>query len=77
MAPGWAVAVEVGGAHAGVVSGAMNMCGNLGGTLSPLVIGFSLERFGSWDAPLLSLAALYLVAAALWLQIDPTRRIVA
>jgi len=77
VAPGWAVAVEVGGAHAGVVSGAMNMCGNLGGTLSPLVIGFSLERFGSWDAPLLSLAALYLVAAALWLQIDPTRRVVA
>ena len=76
VAPAWAVCVEVGGAHAGVVSGAMNMFGNLGGALSPLVIGFSLERFGSWQAPLLSVAALYVVAAVLWLAIDPDRRIV-
>jgi MFS family permease len=76
VAPGWAVSVEVGGAHAGVVSGAMNMFGNLGGALSPLVIGFSLERFGSWQAPLLSVAALYVVAAVLWLEIDPEKRIV-
>ena len=75
VAPAWAVCVEVGGAHAGVVSGAMNMFGNLGGALSPLVIGFSLERFGSWQAPLLSVAALYVVAAVLWLAIDPDRRI--
>jgi MFS transporter, ACS family, glucarate transporter len=75
IAPGWAVCVEVGGAHAGVVSGAMNMFGNLGGALSPLVIGFSLERFGSWQAPLLSVAALYVVAAVLWLGIDPGKRI--
>jgi len=39
------------------------------------VIGFSLERFGSWQAPLLSVAALYVVAAVLWLAIDPDRRI--
>jgi sugar phosphate permease len=76
IAPAWAVCVEVGGAHAGVVSGAMNMFGNLGGALSPLVIGFSLERFGSWQAPLLSVAALYVVAAVLWLAIDPGKRIV-
>ncbi len=76
VAPAWAVCVEVGGAHSGVVSGAMNMFGNLGGALSPLVIGFSLERFGSWQAPLLSVAALYVVAAILWLAIDPSRRIV-
>src|SRR5262249_57129901 len=76
VAPGWAVSVEVGGAHAGVVSGAMNMFGNLGGALSPLVIGFSLERFGSWRAPLLSVAALYLVAAVLWLRVGPGKRVV-
>jgi len=75
VAPAWAVCVEVGGAHSGVVSGAMNMFGNLGGALSPLVIGFSLQRFGSWQAPLLSVAALYVAAAFLWLGIDPGRRI--
>lgn len=73
IAPGWAVCVEIGGAQAGVVSGAMNMFGNLGGALSPLVIGFSVERFGSWQAPLLSVAALYIVAGLLWLGIDPAK----
>jgi MFS family permease len=76
VAPAWAVCVEVGGVHSGVVSGAMNMFGNLGGALSPLVIGFSLERFGSWQAPLLTVAALYVAAALGWLAIDPERRIV-
>jgi hypothetical protein len=37
-------------------------------------VGFSLERFGSRQAPLLSVAA-YVVAAALWLAIDPGERI--
>jgi hypothetical protein len=76
VAPAWAVCVEVGGAHSGVVRGAKNMFGNLGGALSSLVIGFALERFGSWQAPLLSVAALYVVAALLWLAIDPAKRIV-
>jgi ACS family glucarate transporter-like MFS transporter len=75
VAPAWAVALEIGGIHAGVVSGAMNMCGNLGGTLSPLVIGYSLERWQSWDAPLVSVAILYLAAAACWLAVDPADRI--
>ena len=71
----WAVSLEIAGIHAGVVSGAMNMCGNLGGTLSPLVIGAALERWGSWEAPLVSVAVLYGVAAACWLAIDPEDRL--
>jgi len=77
VAPAWAVAIDVGGGHSGVVSGAMNMFGNLGGALSPVVIGFALERLGSWQAPLLTVAGLYLVAAVAWLAIDPAERIVA
>jgi MFS transporter, ACS family, glucarate transporter len=75
VAPAWAVSVELGGPHAGVVSGAMNMFGNLGGALSPLVVGVSLERLGSWEAPLLSVAVLYVGAAIGWLAIDPTQTI--
>jgi MFS family permease len=75
VAPAWAVSLEIGGVHAGVVSGAMNMCGNLGGTLSPLVVGAALQRGMSWEAPLLSVAVFYLAAAACWLAIDPEDRI--
>jgi MFS transporter, ACS family, glucarate transporter len=73
VAPAWAVCLEVGGRSAGVVSGTMNSFGNLGGALSPVVIGLRLDRGGSWDAPLWSVAALYLVAAFCWLAIDPDR----
>jgi len=75
VSPAWAVCLQIGGRHAGVVSGAMNTFGNLGGSLSPVVIGFCLERWASWTASLVTVAALYVVAAACWLLIDPTDRI--
>lgn len=77
VSPAWAVCLEIGGQHAGVVTGAMNMFGNLGGAVSPVVIGFCLERWGSWNISLLTVSALYLVAAACWLAIDPDRPIFA
>jgi len=75
VAPGWAACLEIGGPHAGVVTGTMNTFGNLGGALSPIVVGVCVDRWGSWNAPLLSVAALYLGAAACWLAIDPARTI--
>jgi len=71
VSPAWAVCLDIGGRHAGVVSGTMNTFGNLGGALSPVIFGQSLAAWGRWDVPLLSVAALYLVAAACWLGIDP------
>jgi MFS family permease len=71
IAPAWSVCLAIGGRHAGVVSGAMNTFGNLGGALSPIVMGAVLEASGSWDLSLHSVAALYGVAALCWLGIDP------
>jgi ACS family glucarate transporter-like MFS transporter len=71
VSPAWAVCLEIGGRHAGVVSGAMNTFGNLGGTLSPVVVGICLQAWNSWTAPLITVAAFYLLAAACWLAIDP------
>jgi len=71
VAPAWAVSLEIGGAHAGVVSGAMNTFGNLGGALSPIVVGIGVERWGSWTAPLETVAAGYVFAALCWLAVDP------
>jgi MFS family permease len=75
VAPAWAVCLAVGGRHAGVVSGTMNTFGNLGGVMSPLVVGWCLEAWGSWEAPLYTVAALYVLAALCWLGIDPLARI--
>lgn len=41
------------------------------GALSPVVVGLSLQRWGSWNLPLLTVAGFYLVAAVCWLAIDP------
>ena len=71
IAPAWSVCLAIGGRHAGVVSGAMNTFGNLGGALLPIVMGAVLEATGSWDLSLYSVAALYGVAALCWLGIDP------
>ena len=75
VAPAWAVCLEIGGRHAGVVSGAMNTFGNLGGAISPAVVGIALERWGSWHLPLYSVALFYVVSGLCWLAIDPQRRI--
>lgn len=75
IAPAWSVCLAIGGRHAGVVSGAMNTFGNLGGALSPVVMGVVLDAVGSWDLSLYSVAALYAASALCWLGIDPERPI--
>jgi len=68
----WATCVDIGKRHAGAVAGCMNTAGNLGGVASSLIFGSIVQRSGSYDAVLASMAALLLVGAALWLRIDPT-----
>jgi MFS transporter, ACS family, glucarate transporter len=70
----WGSCVDLGGQHAGTLSGAMNTSGQIGGFLSPMVVGLSVQWFGSWNAPLYLTAALYLLGAVSWAGIDPSRR---
>jgi ACS family glucarate transporter-like MFS transporter len=70
VAPGWAVCIDIGGRHAGVVSGAMNTFGNLGGALCSLVFGYCLGHWHSWSAPLWSMAAFYVFAGLCWTRVD-------
>ena len=39
LSASWSVCLDVGRKNAGVVTGFMKMIGNLGGTLSPIVVG--------------------------------------
>ncbi|MFL6796618.1 MAG: MFS transporter [Xanthobacteraceae bacterium] len=65
IGPSWAVPMDVGGKYSGTVSGMMNMAGNIGGALSPLVFGV-LVQFGNWQAPFIVAACLLLVGACIW-----------
>jgi len=67
----WAVCLDVGRRHAGVVTGFMNTVGNFGGTLGPIVIGYAVKEWGSWSMPFYLMAAVFVFGMAMWLLIDP------
>jgi sugar phosphate permease len=75
IGPSWAVPMDVGGKYSGTVSGMMNMAGNIGGALSPLVFGF-LVQYGNWQAPFIVAASLLVIGAAIWLfWLDPDKAV--
>ncbi|HEY1341244.1 MAG TPA: MFS transporter [Bryobacteraceae bacterium] len=72
MPGAWAAAMDVGGKHAGTLSGAMNMWGNIGGALSPLAIGYILSwTHNNWNLTFYISAAIYLLGIVCWLFLDP------
>jgi sugar phosphate permease len=72
----WAVAMDIGPEYAGSVSGVMNMCGNLGGVLASIAVGYMVQSF-NWQAPFLVAGALCMAGAVLFLRIDPNRKILS
>jgi sugar phosphate permease len=70
----WAVAMDVGPEYAGSVSGVMNMCGNMGGTLASIAVGYMVLHV-NWQVPFLVASGLCLLGAILFLRIDPSERI--
>lgn len=64
--------VDIGRRHAGAVAGCMNTAGAVGGLLSSAIFGSLIERFGGYDAVLLSMAVILAAGATLWLLIDAT-----
>jgi nitrate/nitrite transporter NarK len=75
MSPAWAMCHDVGGEAAGTVTGAMNTLGNLGGAISPLVVGYSVQLWGSWSTPLVITAAVYLLGGTLTVLANPRRKL--
>lgn len=73
LAPSWATAIRLGGRNSGVLSATMNTTGQIGGILSPIVLAYIVDSFGSWSMPLYILAGLYLMAAICWIFIHPER----
>ena len=71
----WAICSDVGRRYAGVVSGAMNTAGNIGGFVCATVFGYVVQSHG-YDAPLFIIAAMLVIAALLFCWIDPTKPLV-
>jgi len=67
----WAVCLDIGGRHAGAISGAMNMAGQAGAVCSSVAFGYIVAKYGSYDTPLIPMAVMTAIAALIWLKIKP------
>jgi sugar phosphate permease len=77
IGPSWAVPMDTGGKYSGTVSGMMNMAGNFGGAISPIVFGY-LAQGDNWQAPFIVAACLLVAGAAVWaFWLDPEKHILA
>jgi MFS family permease len=72
----WAVCLDVGRKYAGAVTGAMNTAGQIGSFLTSVAFGYIVQAFGTYDAPLVPMAAMTAISAVLWLKIDATKQII-
>ncbi len=72
----WSVCLDVGRRHAGAVTGTMNMIGNLGGALAPVVVGFAVERLHSWSLPFYVTAGIFVFSSIMWIFVDPHKPII-
>ncbi len=91
MGPSWATAQDIGRQYSAIVSGMMNMVGNLGGALGILVTGLILETYtvkmtvdgvekdvvesNGFVVCFIMYATVYALGVLSWLLIDPTKPI--
>lgn len=67
----WSVSQDVAGPHGGLVAACMNTSGQVGAFVSAIIVPF----FADPAVPLCIAGGLYLLGAAAWLLIDPSRPI--
>lgn len=71
ISPSWSFCIDIGKRHAGVVSGTMNMAGNLGSFLTALAFPYLTQWTGSTDPFFYVAAGLNVLALPAWLWADP------
>src|SRR4029453_3965390 len=69
------VCLDIGGRHAGSMVGLMNTSAQVGGLLSSVAYGYIVERFHSYDAPFIPMAAVLCLGALFWLKIDASEEV--
>ena len=72
MGMSWAAATDLGRNFAGTVSGWMNLWGNIGALLSPLLAGFLADRIG-WTMTLQLIIIPVVFAIIMWFFVKPDK----
>jgi ACS family glucarate transporter-like MFS transporter len=75
LSPSWSFCIDIGGKHAGAVSGTMNMAGNLGSAITALAFAYLPESSKGNEAFFYTAAALSGAGIVCWLLAHPERKI--
>jgi MFS transporter, ACS family, glucarate transporter len=75
LSPSWATCSDIGGSHSGMVSGAMNMVGNIGAFLTALAFPYLQAWTGSNEPFFYVGTFLNVLAVLMWLRIEPAIKI--
>ncbi len=70
---GYTVAIEFGGKRTATVFSLMNMFGNIGAMLFPLVAGSLVKATGNWNLMLFLFAAIMAIDAVCWSLLNPSK----
>jgi ACS family glucarate transporter-like MFS transporter len=71
----WAACLDIGGKYSGSVSGWMNLWGNIGGVLAPVVTAWIATRY-SWRAAIIVTSASAFIGVLAWFLVRPDRSLV-
>lgn len=75
LSPSWAFCIDIGKEHAGVVSGTMNMAGNLGAFVTIIAFPYLFKWTGHYEPFFIICAGLSLVATIMWSTMNPEKAI--
>jgi MFS transporter, ACS family, glucarate transporter len=75
LSPSWSFCIDIGGRHAGKVSGTMNMAGNLGSALVAILFPYLLALTGGPTTFFYVGATLNILAIGCWLLTRPERKL--
>jgi ACS family glucarate transporter-like MFS transporter len=71
----WAVSADIAGEYTGIVSGIMNMGGQIGGACTASLTPWIAMHYG-WNMAFAAAASLVVIGALAWIAIDPNRLLV-
>lgn len=75
LSPSWAFCIDIGKENAGMVSGTMNMAGNLGAFVTIIAFPYLFKWTGHYEPFFIICAVLSLVAILMWSKMDPEKLI--
>lgn len=75
MSSSWSTVISLGGKYTGSVSGWMNLWGNIGGVLAPIVTAFFVTNYG-WNQAFIFTSLFGIIAIVAWAFVKPGKALV-